>query len=190
MAFMALQAANTGAQYVAGRRAATSVEQQANYEGDVLDLNARQADAQATDALSRGRLEENRLRADTRGLIGAQRAALGSSGLDLNVGSAVDVQADAAGLGEFDAMTLRNNARREAYGYQVDAATLRNRALLARTAGRNQAAGIRDAAASTLLTGALSTYGSWAASRTSASPAAIRSATQLGRGFANSQGGY
>jgi hypothetical protein len=187
MAFMALQAVNAGAQYVAGRRAATGVQQQADYEGNILDLNAGLADRQAKDALTRGRLDENRVRADTRGLMGAQRAALGASGVDLTVGSPLDVQADAAGIGEVDARTIRNNARREAYGYQVDAVNLRTRAGMTRTAGRNQAAGIRDAAASTLLTGALSTYGQYAASRPAgASPGAIRAATQLGRRFAGS----
>jgi hypothetical protein len=44
MAFMALQAVNAGAQYVAGRRAATGVQQQADYEGNILDLNAGLAD--------------------------------------------------------------------------------------------------------------------------------------------------
>lgn len=185
-ALLALTAANSGMQYLSGRRAASGVEAQANYEAGVLDLNAGSAEQQRADALARGREAENRSRADTRGLIGAQRAALGASGVDISSGSAAQVQADAAAQGELEALTLRNNARREAYGYQVEALNLRTRADLTRRAGHNQAAGIRDAAASTLLTGALQTYGSWEASRPHASPATIRAATKLGRRFAGS----
>jgi hypothetical protein len=186
-ALIALQAVNTGAQFLSSRRAASGLERQANYEADVLGLNANQADAQRKDALTRGQQAEHQSRNDTRALIGAQRAALGASGVDISTGSAVDVQADAAGIGELEALTIRNNARREAYGYEVDALNLRTRAAMTRVAGRNQASGLRDAATSTLLTGALSTYGTYAASRVPDSPGTIREAAKIGRRFAGAQ---
>ena len=46
------------------------------------------------------------------------------------------MQADAAFLGELDAMTIRNNAAREAWGYKVQAADIRERARITRREGR------------------------------------------------------
>lgn len=158
-ALLALTAANTGTQVLAQRRAATGAEAQGNYEGAVADQNAGLADAQATDALARGAQAESRHRGGVRQLVGSQRAALAASGVDIGTGSAADVQADAASLGEFDALTIRNNARREAYGFQVDAANARARGAMARTAGRTTAASLRNQGWGTLLTGALETYG-------------------------------
>jgi hypothetical protein len=45
------------------------------------------------------------------------------------------VQADAAFLGELDALTVRTNAAREAWGYQVQAEDLRRHAQIARKEG-------------------------------------------------------
>src|SRR3989304_3955374 len=50
-------------------------------------------------------------------------------------GAAADVQADAAFQGELDALTIRTNAAREAWGYQVQAEDLRTRATIAREEG-------------------------------------------------------
>ena len=50
---------------------------------------------------------------------------------------AADVQADTAHQGELDALTLRTNAAREAWGYQVEAGDIRKRAQITRQEGRN-----------------------------------------------------
>lgn len=55
----------------------------------------------------------------TRSNIGSIVANQAASGIDVNSGSAVDVRASAAELGLMDAMTIRSNAVKEAYGYQV-----------------------------------------------------------------------
>jgi len=68
------------------------------------------ADLQAKDAIERGALDEQRFRQSIRATIGAQRAGFAGANIDVGYGSAVDVQADAAFLGELDALTLRNNA--------------------------------------------------------------------------------
>lgn len=91
----------------------------------IADRNAGIADWQATDALDRGKVEEGRQRKQTERVIGAQRAGFGMQGVDVNRGSALDVQADAAYLGELDALTIRNNAAKEAWGYTVQASNLR-----------------------------------------------------------------
>lgn len=121
------------------------------------EYNAQIADTQAEDALVRGRDEESRFRQELKGLIGSQRAGFAAQNIDVGSGSAVDVQADAAYLGELDALTIRSNAAREAWGYKVQAQGQR-------TAGSEASRAAKFGAASTLLgTGgslALSAYGS------------------------------
>lgn len=49
--------------------------------------------------------------------IGAEQAA---SGIDVNSGSAVDTKQSAAELGQLDALTIRSDYARKAYGYRVE----------------------------------------------------------------------
>lgn len=130
------------AQKKAGETAATAQEKAgaaaqkaSNSQGALADYNADIADLQAQDALERGAEEESRLRTQVRGIIGAQRAGQAAGNIDVSYGTAADVQADAAYLGELDALTIRTNARREAWGYKVQAEDLRYRGVIARQEG-------------------------------------------------------
>ena len=111
---------------------------------------------QARDALGRGAEAASRQRAVTRGVIGTQRAGYAGQNVDVGVGSAIDVQADAALLGELDAQTLIQNAEREAWGYKVEGADRRMAADVARKGGAAQASAITWGAAGSTLTGASS----------------------------------
>jgi hypothetical protein len=99
------------------------------------EYNAAVADLQAKDSVERGAFEEQRFRQGVRVMIGSQRAGIAASNVDVGFGSAVDVQADAAFLGELDALTIRTNAQREAYGYTVQGEDLRKRAEISRKEG-------------------------------------------------------
>lgn len=93
----------------------------------MFEENARFADWQAGDALTRGKVNEKRQRQATEQVIGGQRVSLAAQNVDVNQGSSLDVQADAAYLGELDALTIRSNAAKESYGFQVQARDLRQR---------------------------------------------------------------
>lgn len=108
-----------------------SLESQAG----LADYNAQVADLQSADATARGVQDENKFRTGVRGMIGSQRASLAASNVDVSFGSAADVQGDAAFLGELDALTIRTNAAREAWGFNVQGEDLRRRAQTARQEG-------------------------------------------------------
>jgi hypothetical protein len=114
---------------LAGQRVSESQAQLAEY-------NAAVAEVQARDAIVRGEEEANLFRSRTRLLIGEQVAGYAAGNIDVGYGSAIDVQADAAFLGELDALTARTNASREAWGFRVEATDLRQRAAIAREEGR------------------------------------------------------
>lgn len=98
---------------------ARSQSQAASYQAQVATNAQKVATQNAQYAVQAGAQREEASRMRTAGLIGAQRATAAAHGVDVNSGSAVDVQSDAATLGELDALTIRNNAAREAYNYKV-----------------------------------------------------------------------
>lgn len=101
----------------------------------IYDQNASFAERQAQDAEQRGEIDAGRMRRKTEQVIGAQRTSLAAQGVDVNRGSALDVQADAAYLGELDALTIKNNAAKEAWGFRVQAADYKNRGKIAKREG-------------------------------------------------------
>jgi len=161
---LALAAASTATTVIgqvkagnAAKRAGEAQREASESQAELADYNAAVADLQAKDAIARGAEEEARFRTQVKGAIGAQRAGLAASNVDVGFGSAVDVQADAAFLGELDALTIRTNAAREAWGYEVQAEDLRKRGEIARkegvyfeAAGREAQSASRWGAASTV----------------------------------------
>lgn len=139
-------------QFAAQRQAATAARRQGSYEAELHRRNAEVAEIQAQDALARGDRDAGRHRRAVGGLVGSQRAALAAQGLDIDSGSALDIQAESVAMGELDALTIRNNARREAWGFRVQASNALGQANLAEMAGRNTAQALRTQSLGTLLT--------------------------------------
>ncbi|GAA0567440.1 hypothetical protein ACFQH5_15670 [Halomonas salifodinae] len=126
------------AQGVAGYQQARA---QGKYQQAVAEQNARAQEQQAQDARARGVVagEEQRDRARQ---VGARQATgLAASGLDISSGTSLDLFAETATLGEYDAQVAENNAYREAFGFQTRAAESRASGRNARQAGRNRAFG-------------------------------------------------
>lgn len=97
--------------------------------------NAVMADNQASDAITRGALAEEQQLARTRQMLGTQRAAIGASGVEAS-GSAGRLLDDTAAIGAADAMTIRNNAAREAWGFRVETNNFRNQARMLKSQKR------------------------------------------------------
>jgi len=142
----------------AAKRAGEAQRDAAESAAQLDDYNAQVADLQAKDATERGVEEESKFRMGVRGMIGTQRAGIAASNIDVGFGSAADVQADAAFLGELDSLAIRTNAAREAWGFQVQGEDLRRHAQITRKegamaleAGKAAQSASRWGAASTIL---------------------------------------
>lgn len=109
--------------------------QQGKYASKVAEANADIATAQANDAINRGNAEAEQRRRETRQRLGTQAATMGATGADLSTGNALDIFGDTAQFGALDSLTTANNAQREAYGYQVQAANYKAEASSARKQG-------------------------------------------------------
>lgn len=154
-----------------GLTTASGQNQAGKYNQQVANVNAQIAEWQAEDALARGREQVTRQREYIRQLTGSQRARLAAQGIDIDSGSALDVQLDTARSGELDVLAIENAARREAWGYRVQAQDYRTRGAIARYEGRQAAVG-------TLLTTGDKAYG-----QSSGLPTYTRFDTKPGTGY-------
>ncbi len=99
---------------------------------DVSDINARMAETAAQQALLSGQREEQRVRLNTANVKSAQRVNLAASGVDISSGSAANVLKSTDVMGEIDALTVKDNAMRQAFGYRARGIDSTNQALMSR----------------------------------------------------------
>lgn len=119
---------------------------QGDYQAAVLRNNKILADRAAEDAVKRGDIAEGNQAYETKALIGRQRAQFAANGVDVNVGSAVDIQSDTAAIGQQAQLTIRSNAAREALGYRTQGMNFAADAGLAEARGKSaQTAGYMSA---------------------------------------------
>ena len=118
---LGLTAAATGATVYGQIKGQEAAGAQANYLAQQARQRQEIAQRQAADATQRGQVAEQRQRDLTAQRIGTQQAALAAQGTTFE-GSPTDILGDTRRAGEFDALTVRSNAVREAYGYQVQGA--------------------------------------------------------------------
>jgi len=128
------------------------------YNAKVAENTAQQQQWAAEDAAARGQIAEDQQRTRTRQILGAQRAAFGAAGSDLTDQSTVNVLSDTARAGELDALTIRSNAAREAWGFQNAATDSLSQAAASRFQGRAAQQAGWLSAGGTLLSGASNSY--------------------------------
>lgn len=97
-------------------------ERKANkLNAQLAEQNARIAQIKADDARNRGQVAADRVRAQAGQDMATQRTAFAGNNVRVDQGSAASIVADTAYIGELDAMTIENNAAREAFGFESDA---------------------------------------------------------------------
>ena len=116
-----------------------NLKMQGKFQESQNNFNADMADIQAEDAVKRGDNEAVKLLQQANGIKGQQRVTAATNGVDVSSGSALDVQRDTEALSALDAIQIRNNAWREAFGYKVQAVQSRQQGTYASLAARNAA---------------------------------------------------
>lgn len=156
VASLAVAAAGAGVGAYSAISSADAAQKQADYQGQVAANNATIADQNAKSAVAAGNAQAEQQRMKTNAIIGAQVAGQASSGLDTGSGSPLDVRTSTKELGELDVLTIRNNAARQAYGYQSQSTSFAAQAGLDRATGANAATAGQIGAVSSILGGASS----------------------------------
>ncbi|WP_428659509.1 virion core protein, T7 gp14 family [Reyranella sp.] len=118
---LGLSAIGTGASVLGQINQQAAAGAQQGYLAQLARQRQQLAEQQARDAIQRGQVAEQKQRDLTAQRIGTQTAALAAQGTDLE-GSPTDILSDTARAGEQDALTIRNNAKREAWSYEMQAA--------------------------------------------------------------------
>lgn len=93
--------------------------QQANYEAGVNDQNARLSAEQARDSNQNINLEAQRRYRALAQTQGQQQAAMAANGVDLNFGSAVDIQHDTAMIGAEDVAQIYKGGFQRTRGFDI-----------------------------------------------------------------------
>lgn len=96
-------------------------KQNAAFQSGMMEQNAAFKNQTANETINAGNTSADWQRVRTGQVVGTQRSVQAANGIDVNSGSSAQMQDDTAMLGELDALTIQNNAAREAYGYRVQA---------------------------------------------------------------------
>jgi hypothetical protein len=156
IAGLASTAVGAGVSAIGAEQNAQAQKQAADFQSQVSANNALIAKQQAQTTAAAGEQAATVQAEKTRSMVGGIKAAQAAGNVDVNTGSNVDVRSSQAELGMEDALTIRSNAARQAYGYQIAATSDTSQAALLRAqASQAQVAGNFGAAGS-LLSGASS----------------------------------
>jgi hypothetical protein len=130
--------------------------QAGQYQAKVLGMQAKYAESQRANDLIAGAQKESRIKMEVARVGGAQRAAEAANGVDVHVGSAVDI-ADSTQLeGAADVAVTHYQALQQAYGDSMNAWNARAGASAAKAQGKNALIGSVLEAGGTFLSGASS----------------------------------
>lgn len=128
------------------------------YNAQVAERDAQQKESLAIDATRRGQIQEDIQRDKTRQNIASQRVAFAAGGDSLTDQSTQNIFGDTAAVGELDALTIRSNAAREAWGIRNDAANSLTQATSSRMQGDAAARAGTISAIGTTISGASKAY--------------------------------
>jgi hypothetical protein len=107
-----MSAVGTGRQYAAASANAA-------YQAQVAANNAKIAQQNQNAELQAGSQQATMTGLRTRATVGKTKAEQGASNVDVNSGSFSNARSGEAEVGLLDALTVRSNAARRAYGYEV-----------------------------------------------------------------------
>lgn len=138
-----------------------SASNQASYQATVAQNNATIANQNAAYASAAGEQ-----RAQTESMKGAEKSAKvksgqAANGIDVNTGSAVDVQASQRGTDEFDSQNVLQDAELNAYGYRTQATSFQAESALDKEKADTAVPGALLSAGGGLLSNASSIGGKW-----------------------------
>ena len=114
-------AASIGLTVVGGLFQGLGARQQDEAQANAANYNAAVARNEAIFSQQQGEVSAQASDRQTAAVIGRERAVYAGGNLDVNSGSPLDVQANTAQMGRLNSLTIRNNAARQAWGYNAGA---------------------------------------------------------------------
>ena len=140
----------------------------ANYSAEVAANNAKIANQNAEYAINAGQVKAADSSMKGAAVLGKIRAAQAASGIDVNTGSAADVQQSQAETSKLDTETVINNADLRAYGYRSEATGFKAQSGLDTAQAEQAPIGADIGAAGSSLSNASSLAFKWSAAKPTA----------------------
>lgn len=130
----------------------TAAKAQGDYTASMYRVNRSLAGEQGKMAKAQGDIEAGQMDEEGRQELAKQRVAAASTGANVNTGSAIELQSDTKWQSKQNQITIKNNAWKQAWGYQVQGIDYGMQADLSEMAGTN-------AYRNSLLTGGMQAIG-------------------------------
>ncbi|MGH8338189.1 MAG: hypothetical protein ACRETL_15495, partial [Gammaproteobacteria bacterium] len=118
---LGLGAASTALSTAGGIMGAVGTYQQGMFQSKLATYNSQLATQNQQASLTAGTNAEEIKRLQTGKLVGSEEAGTAAGGIDVGSGSPEAVRSATQSAGEMDALNIRYNAAREAYGYSQEA---------------------------------------------------------------------
>lgn len=133
MSFAALGLIGAGISAAGSLVGGISQANAADYQAQIAANNAKIAEQNAAHAAQAG--EQQAADASQKGAanLGAIKAAIAANGLDVNSGSALDVEKSARSTSQLNTLRTENNAQQQVYGYRSQASNYEAQAELDRS---------------------------------------------------------
>jgi hypothetical protein len=147
--------------YQGAHQSAAAQSAALNYQAQVARNNATIAAQNAQTATQAGDVAAQNKLIETGQRTSSIRAAAGASGIDANTGSPLALQETNQKLGMLDALTIRNAAARQAYGYRVEGLSETAQSQLSASGASNAATAGAIAGAGSLVGGATDVADKW-----------------------------
>lgn len=158
-ASLGAQAFGVGMQTVGAFASAKAQQASLRSQARIAEINATLADAAARAELMASERQQNQIKLRGSQVKASQKAAYAANGVDVGVGTPVNVATSTDFITEVDANTAAANGIQAAWGRRIEAGNLRNEALMARATADGISPGI--AAFTSLATGAGQVAQSW-----------------------------
>lgn len=129
--------ASTAVGAVGSIQQANAASAAAGYNAKVAERNSELAIQNANYTAAQGEQNVAAQGAENRAKIAAITAQQAASGVDVNQGSSVGIRESASKIGMLDALNLRSQAARQAYGYQTQSANDLAQAKLDKAQGKS-----------------------------------------------------
>ena len=118
---------------------AKSMQAQGEFADRMSKINARRAVLMGKDAILRGERESQKYAGQVKQTLGSQRAALAAQGIDISSGSAAEITQESRLFATENVAKIRNNAFREAMGYEIQAEQESLSGFMAKSSAESQA---------------------------------------------------
>jgi hypothetical protein len=157
----ALTVAGTGLSAIGAVQSGNAQSSMYNYQAQVSRNNAAVSRLNAQDALAAGLYEESASKTKTGSIVNSAKAAQAANGIDVNIGTAVQVRDTTELVGAMDAAMIHYNANRKAFGLMAEAADLENQGQLLSMAAKNAKRSGQLGFATSIVSGASSLASRW-----------------------------